>query len=61
MTTADAPTGAALNTTWKTAPTQTINAGGVEFAYRQLGPSTGLGVSTQLSKSSVTPSRSASC
>jgi pimeloyl-ACP methyl ester carboxylesterase len=39
MTTLEAPTGAALNTTWKTAPTQTINAGGVEFAYRQLGPS----------------------
>ena len=40
MTTVEAPTGAALNTTWKTAPTQTITAGGVEFAYRQLGPST---------------------
>src|SRR5882724_4777651 len=40
----DASTGAALNTTWKTAPTQTINAGGVEFAYRQLGPSTGVPV-----------------
>ena len=44
MTTVHAPTGAALNTTWKTAPTQTINAGGVEFAYRQLGPSTGVPV-----------------
>jgi pimeloyl-ACP methyl ester carboxylesterase len=43
-TTLDAPTGAALNTTWKTAPTQTINAGGVQFAYRQLGPSTGVPV-----------------
>ena len=42
MTTVDAPTGAALSTTWKTAPTHTINAGGVEFAYRQLGPSTGV-------------------
>jgi pimeloyl-ACP methyl ester carboxylesterase len=42
MTTVHAPTDAALNTTWKTAPTQTINAGGVEFAYRQLGPSTGV-------------------
>src|SRR4051795_11001998 len=40
----EAPTGAVLNTTWKTAPTQTINAGGVEFAYRQLGPSTGVPV-----------------
>jgi pimeloyl-ACP methyl ester carboxylesterase len=44
MTTVEAPTGAALNTTWKTAPTQTITAGGVEFAYRQLGPSTGVPV-----------------
>jgi pimeloyl-ACP methyl ester carboxylesterase len=44
MTTVDAPTGAALNTTWKSAPTQTIQAGGVEFAYRQLGPSTGVPV-----------------
>ena len=44
MTTVDAPTGAALNTTWKTAPTQTIHAGGVQFAYRQLGPSTGVPV-----------------
>jgi pimeloyl-ACP methyl ester carboxylesterase len=44
MTTVEAPTRAALNTTWKTAPTQTINAGGVEFAYRQLGPSTGVPV-----------------
>ena len=38
MTTVETPTGATLNATWKTAPTQTINAGGVEFAYRQLGP-----------------------
>jgi pimeloyl-ACP methyl ester carboxylesterase len=44
MTTIDTPTGAALNTTWQTAPTQTIEAGGVEFAYRQLGPSTGVPV-----------------
>ena len=44
MTPLDVPTGAALNTTWKTAPTQTINAGGVEFAYRQLGPSMGVPV-----------------
>src|SRR3954451_3147074 len=28
------------NTTWQQAPTQTITAGGVGFAYRQLGPST---------------------
>jgi pimeloyl-ACP methyl ester carboxylesterase len=44
MTTVEAPTGAALNTTWNTAPTQTIDAGGVEFAYRQLGSSTGVPV-----------------
>jgi pimeloyl-ACP methyl ester carboxylesterase len=44
MTTVDAPTGAALNATWKSAPTQTINAGGMQFAYRQLGPSTGVPV-----------------
>ena len=44
MTTIHAPAGAALNTTWKTAPTQTINAGGVQFAYRQLGPSRGVPV-----------------
>jgi pimeloyl-ACP methyl ester carboxylesterase len=44
MTTAQTPTDATANTTWKDAPTLTINAGGVEFAYRQLGPSTGLPV-----------------
>jgi pimeloyl-ACP methyl ester carboxylesterase len=44
MTTVHAPTHAALSTTWKTVPTHTINAGGVEFAYRQLGPSTGVPV-----------------
>jgi pimeloyl-ACP methyl ester carboxylesterase len=44
MTTVHAPTGAALNTTWNTAPTQTLDAGGVQFAYRQLGPSTGVPV-----------------
>src|SRR5512132_1475359 len=37
-----APQGAALNTTWTDTPTQTINAGGVAFAYRQLGPATGV-------------------
>jgi len=44
MTTVQAPTGAALNTPWKNAPTHTIAAGGVEFAYRELGPSTGVPV-----------------
>jgi len=44
MTTVQAPTGAGLNTTWQNAPTHTIKAGGVEFAYRQLGPRTGVPV-----------------
>src|SRR5687767_3829926 len=44
MTTVQAPTGAALNTTWKAAPTHTIHAGGVGFAYRQLGPATAVPV-----------------
>lgn len=44
MTTVHAPTDATLTTTWATAPTHTINAGGEEFAYRQLGPSTGVPV-----------------
>src|SRR5213076_2223132 len=30
--------------TWNDAPTHTINAGGVEFAYRELGPRTGVPV-----------------
>src|SRR5215218_9656622 len=42
MTTVPGLTGA--KTTWKTAPTRTINAGGVQFAYRQLGPSSGVPV-----------------
>src|SRR3954467_5891520 len=44
MTTIDAPTAAALNRTWKHALTQTINVGGEQFAYRQLGPSVGVPV-----------------
>ena len=39
-----APQGAAVNTTWEQTPTQTITVGGVEFAYRQLGPHTGVPV-----------------
>ncbi len=31
-------------TSWKDAPTHTLSAGGVQFAYRQLGPSTGVPV-----------------
>ena len=42
MTTVPAPRG--MKTTWKTAPTRTIDAGGVQFAYRELGPSTGVPV-----------------
>jgi pimeloyl-ACP methyl ester carboxylesterase len=44
MTTVQTPAETALNTTWKNAPTCTIDAGGVTFAYRQLGPSTGVPV-----------------
>jgi pimeloyl-ACP methyl ester carboxylesterase len=35
---------AAVNASYKYAQTQTINAGGVNFAYRQLGPDTGVPV-----------------
>src|SRR5829696_4011355 len=44
MTKVQAPQGAAVHTTWKDTPTQTINAGGTAFAYRQLGPATGVPV-----------------
>src|SRR5689334_22559737 len=44
MTTVHTRTDTTTNTTWKDAPTHTINAGGVEFAYRQFGPSTGVPV-----------------
>ena len=44
MTRSTHPPVQALNATWQNAPTRTINAGGVEFAYRQLGPSTGVPV-----------------
>jgi pimeloyl-ACP methyl ester carboxylesterase len=44
MTKVQEPTEATLNATWSNAPTQTIQAGGVHFAYRQLGPSTGVPV-----------------
>ena len=37
-------TGATVSAMYKEAPTQTINAGGVQFAYRQLGPSTAVPV-----------------
>src|SRR5215213_9806657 len=44
MTKVQAPQGAAVRTTWKDTPTETINAGGVTFAYRQLGSSRGVPV-----------------
>jgi pimeloyl-ACP methyl ester carboxylesterase len=44
MTTVQTPTDAASNTTWTNAPTHTIDLGGVEFAYRHLGPETGVPV-----------------
>jgi pimeloyl-ACP methyl ester carboxylesterase len=44
MTTVPTSTGAALNTAWQNAPTYTIKAGGVDFAYRELGPRTGVPV-----------------
>lgn len=44
MTTAAMSPGSAFTTSWKNAPTRTINSGGVEFAYRQLGPDTGVPV-----------------
>src|SRR5437763_16259767 len=44
MTMVDTPSDTTLNPSWKETPTQTLNAGGVEFAYRQLGPDTGVPV-----------------
>ena len=44
MSTIDTPTKTAQHTMWKNAPTRTIEAGGVTFAYRQLGPDTGVPV-----------------
>ncbi len=42
MTTTHTPKYLGLNATRKNAPTHTVNAGGVKFAYRQLGPDTGV-------------------
>jgi len=36
--------GSSSVTPWKEAPTRTLSAGGVEFAYRELGPDTGVPV-----------------
>ena len=41
MATTNTPTDTALNPSWKDTPTQTIDADGVKFAYRELGPDTG--------------------
>jgi pimeloyl-ACP methyl ester carboxylesterase len=44
MTTVDTANETALSQTWTDAPTHTIDTGGVKFAYRQLGPNTGVPV-----------------
>jgi pimeloyl-ACP methyl ester carboxylesterase len=44
MTTVPAASDAASTTRWQTARTQTIDAGGVRFAYRELGPATAVPV-----------------
>ncbi len=44
MTKVQEPTEATPKATWRNAPTHTINAGGVQFAYRELGPSAGVPV-----------------
>jgi pimeloyl-ACP methyl ester carboxylesterase len=44
MTKVQEPTEATLKATWRNAPTQSIHVGGVQFAYRRLGPSTGVPV-----------------
>src|SRR5437773_10187229 len=36
------PQSTAATTTWRTAPTRTISVGGTPFAYRELGPRTGV-------------------
>jgi pimeloyl-ACP methyl ester carboxylesterase len=44
MSTVQTPIETAPNATWKNAPTRTITAGGVQFAYRALGPEGGVPV-----------------
>ncbi len=44
MSTVQTPTDTTSNATWKNAPTRTITAGGVQFAYRALGPEGGVPV-----------------
>jgi len=38
------PAATPVNTAWTNAPTHTVDAGGVQFAYRELGPSIGIPV-----------------
>src|SRR5438093_8494109 len=33
-----------VNTSWRNAPTRTVTAGGVDYAYRELGPKAGVPV-----------------
>ena len=44
MTAVDTLADTPMNATWSTAPTHTIHVHGLEFAYRELGPSTGVPV-----------------
>src|SRR4051794_21546423 len=44
MTNVQEPTEATLKGTWANTPTHTMRVGGAQFAYRQLGPSTGVPV-----------------
>lgn len=42
MTHVDTPADATARRTWRDTPTRTVDAGGVRFAYRELGPQTGV-------------------
>lgn len=42
MTHVDTPAAATARRTWRDTPTRTVDAGGVRFAYRELGPQTGV-------------------
>src|SRR4051795_8602472 len=44
MTKVQEPTEATAGATWSNAPTQTVDAGDMQFAYRRLGPTTGVPV-----------------
>jgi hypothetical protein len=49
MTTVHTPPDRALNTTWKNAPTHTIDVGGVRFAYRRPAGGEGIDKVTRIS------------